>query len=77
MTDLDKEAAAGTDDWAAALAEQGGNGVSRAPLENFQAQGGEGGQRQADLEQILDIPVTLSVEIGKSRLCIRNLLQLN
>jgi flagellar motor switch protein FliN/FliY len=77
MTDLDKEAAAGADDWAAALAEQGGNGATRAPLENFQAATPDGGQRQADLEQILDIPITMSVEIGKSRLSIRNLLQLN
>jgi flagellar motor switch protein FliN/FliY len=80
MTDLDKEAAAGADDWAAALAEQGdngANGVTRAPLENFQAAAPDGGQRQADLEQILDIPITMSVEIGKSRLSIRNLLQLN
>ena len=35
------------------------------------------GRQAADLEQILDIPITLSVEIGKSRLSIRNLLQLN
>ncbi len=31
----------------------------------------------ANLEAILDIPVTLSVEIGKTRISIRNLLQLN
>jgi flagellar motor switch protein FliN/FliY len=78
MTDLDKDAAAGADDWAAALSEQrAADGVARAPLENFHAAGGDGAQRQADLEQILDIPITLSVEIGKSRLSIRNLLQLN
>ena len=32
---------------------------------------------QANLESILDIPVTLSVEIGNTRISIRNLLQLN
>ncbi len=30
-----------------------------------------------DLEAILDIPVTLSIEIGRARVSIRNLLQLN
>src|SRR3569832_1741609 len=35
------------------------------------------GPAAANLEVILDIPVTLSVEIGRTRLNIRNLLQLN
>jgi flagellar motor switch protein FliN/FliY len=30
-----------------------------------------------NLEVVLDIPVTLSVEVGRSRISIRNLLQLN
>jgi flagellar motor switch protein FliN/FliY len=79
MTELDNGlGGSADDDWAAALAEQraGGDGVARAPLENFQP-GGDVGGRHGDLEQILDIPITLSVEIGKSRLSIRNLLQLN
>jgi flagellar motor switch protein FliN len=79
MTDLDNGlGGSADDDWAAALAEQraAGDGVARAPLENFQPAGDVGG-RHGDLEQILDIPITLSVEIGKSRLSIRNLLQLN
>ena len=78
------------DDWAAALAEQraaesGANakaasafpGATAAPMESFQPTGMEGGTKVADLDAILDIPVTLSVEIGKTRLTIRNLLQLN
>lgn len=35
------------------------------------------GSEDVNLEVILDIPVTLSVEIGRTRLNIRNLLQLN
>ena len=78
------------DDWAAALAEQraseaGANakassafpGATAAPVESFLPTTTEGGTKVADLDAILDIPVTLSVEIGKTRLTIRNLLQLN
>ena len=78
------------DDWAAALAEQrsaeaGANakaasafpGATAAPVESFLPTGTEGGAKVADLDAILDIPVTLSVEIGKTRLTIRNLLKLN
>ena len=74
------------DDWEAALAEQAAagdaaasdDGVSRAELESLQA---EGDDREADEERnmdvILDIPVTLAMEIGRTRISIRNLLQLN
>jgi flagellar motor switch protein FliN/FliY len=33
--------------------------------------------RDANLEAILDVPVTLSMEVGRTRIPIRNLLQLN
>ncbi|HTE39559.1 MAG TPA: flagellar motor switch protein FliN [Steroidobacteraceae bacterium] len=35
------------------------------------------GKRDVNLETILDVPVTLSMEIGRTRIPIRNLLQLN
>jgi flagellar motor switch protein FliN/FliY len=35
------------------------------------------GQRDVNLEVILDVPVTLSMEVGRTRTPIRNLLQLN
>jgi flagellar motor switch protein FliN/FliY len=38
---------------------------------------GKGGKDDVNLEVILDIPITLSVEIGRTRQTIRNLLQLN
>lgn len=67
------------DDWAAALAEQtgGGEAVQTAPLARLEDTGGAQPGTQANLETILDIPVQLSVEIGHTRLSIRNLLQLN
>ncbi len=52
--------------------------VSQAPIDNLQADnvGGSSGE-QVDLNGVLDIPVTLSVEIGQTSVSIRNLLQLN
>lgn len=35
------------------------------------------GAEDANLDMILDIPVTISMEIGRTRISIRNLLQLN
>lgn len=77
----------GDDDWAAALAEQRGEdaggadaddrGVAPAPMENLLADRTGGQGKSADLDSILDIPITLAVEIGRTRLSIRNLLQLN
>jgi flagellar motor switch protein FliN/FliY len=36
-----------------------------------------GVSRELNLDVVLDIPVTLSMEVGRSRISIRNLLQLN
>jgi flagellar motor switch protein FliN len=49
--------------------------MQRAPLQNLQA--GAPATQEANLETILDIPVTISMEIGRTRISIRNLLQLN
>jgi flagellar motor switch protein FliN/FliY len=37
----------------------------------------EDAARDVNLEVILDVPVTLSMEVGRTRIAIRNLLQLN
>lgn len=76
------------DAWAEALEEQigGDNGsevaagdddssVAMARFENLQEGDNPGGE--VDLEMILDIPVTLSVEIGRTKINISNLLKLN
>jgi flagellar motor switch protein FliN/FliY len=70
-----------TDDWAAALAEQDLKDSKQpkatpAPLDELEEDAGSRGG-EVNIESILDIPVTLSVEIGRTRISIRNLLQLN
>jgi len=52
--------------------------AQRAEFETLKAGGGEEGSvHDVNLEVILDVPVTLSLEVGRSRISIRNLLQLN
>lgn len=75
---------ASDDDWAAALAEQSGGGgetaaaVARAPLDHLSAEPrGAAADTDVNLDVILDIPVTLSMELGRTHISIRNLLQLN
>lgn len=76
------------DAWAAALAEsKAGSGdvaseiaapaeqVAPAAFTNFAPTGGGAGQAN-DLNMILDIPVQLTVELGRTRIPIKNILQL-
>ncbi len=76
---MSEQAAAGTDDWAAAMAEQAA--PASAPVTNkphvFEKFGATGsGTTQNDLDMILDIPVQLTVELGRTKMPIKNLLQL-
>jgi flagellar motor switch protein FliN/FliY len=49
-----------------------------AELENLRDEAVlEGRSHDVNLEVILDVPVTLSMEVGRTRIPIRNLLQLN
>ena len=73
------------DDWGAALAEQAdakedaGAGLPEAipaELESLAATP-VASVGEPNLESILDIPVTLAMEIGRTKISIRNLLQLN
>lgn len=70
------------DEWAAAMAEAGeveDDSVQAAPMEEFGADTGmvAGSANAPDLDVILDIPVTISMEVGNTQIPIRNLLQLN
>ncbi|PXX91019.1 flagellar motor switch protein FliN [Marinobacter vulgaris] len=79
------------DEWAAAMAEAGetddgdepGGGsrdnVRAAPMEEFPegSNFSQGSGPAPDLDVILDIPVTISMEVGNTQIPIRNLLQLN
>ncbi|ATC95505.1 flagellar motor switch protein FliN [Pseudoalteromonas tunicata] len=69
------------DEWAAALAEADeveNQDVEVAELEELSNQPAEITQEEKrKLDTILDIPVTISMEVGRSKISIRNLLQLN
>ncbi len=80
-------ASSGEDDWAAAMAEQD----AAAPAENAAASEkpkvapaqifeqltpGVTGASPNNLDMILDIPVNLTVELGRTKIAIRSLLQL-
>lgn len=73
------------DDWAAAMEEAGtpmetstpsdALAAENVPLESLQSTSSSG--EDLNLDVILDIPVTISMEIGSTKINIRNLLQLN
>ena len=77
----------GMDDWAAAMAEQaeseaeqeaGDNeGVQVAELDELTDDAPITQEEKKKLDTILYIPVTISMEVGRSQISIRNLLQLN
>ncbi len=66
------------DDWASAMTEQADSEQAAAPadFQNLQPDA-RGGGMDGPIDMILDIPVTVSVEIGRSKINIRNLLKLN
>ena len=65
------------DEWGA-MGDAAGGDVEVAPLEQFQGNDGKGfSPNNPNLEVILDIPVTISMEVGATKIPIRNLLQLN
>ena len=51
--------------------------VQAAPLDNLQDEGAASSDEDVNLDVILDIPVTIAMEIGRTTISIRNLLQLN
>ena len=74
--------AAAEDDWGAAMAEQ--QQAEDSPLQAKPAQatvfteltGKKMSETQNDIDFILDIPVQLTVELGRTKIAIKNLLQL-
>lgn len=72
------------DEWAAALEESGDapaadDGAKAVELDELEdtAEPQLNSEERARLDSILDIPVTISMEVGRSKINIRNLLQLN
>jgi len=75
-----KEADLEMDDWASALAEQNGNeapavAASAGVFQSLSKVPPVAATRN-DIEMILDIPVQMTVELGRTKIAIRNLLQL-
>jgi flagellar motor switch protein FliN len=74
----DTEEPISEDDWAAAMQEQAVMEAAPQPqaavFQNFD--GGTKPGNMNDYELILDIPVHMTVELGRTRISIRNLLQL-
>lgn len=83
------ESSSAEDDWSAALAEQTAGEAAQtstaapAPAANVKPApdlfkplnvGGSGGN--SDIDMVMDIPVQLSVELGRTKLTIKNILQL-
>ena len=67
-----------TDDWAAAMAEQALEEANAIELDELIDDSRPITKAEAaKLDTILDIPVTISMEVGRSYISIRNLLQLN
>lgn len=80
MSPSDSNEAAEADDWAAALAEQAasntGNVAPVGPALFPDLTDSAAGGGQHDLDMILDIPVQLTVELGRTRIPIKHILQL-
>ncbi len=81
------EEAISEDDWAAAMAEQAvaddappqAAAAQAAPADIFPSFGspaGAAGSMMNELDMILDIPVQMTVELGRTKITIKNLLQL-
>ena len=73
---VDQQAMA--DEWAAAMEEQTGAEDEVEKVEAATLQESQGYvQGDVNLDVVLDIPVTIAMEIGRTKISIRNLLQLN
>lgn len=69
------------DDWAAAMAEQAmaeSSAAQAQPAQIFPSFGDAAGKASMmnELDMILDIPVQIAVELGRTKITIKNLLQL-
>ena len=90
MSDVANEQSVSSEDWAAAMEEQnaaasvdGGFAQAAEPraanpavFEQFSNGPGARAATRNDIDLVLDIPVQLTVELGRTKLPIRNLLQL-
>ena len=84
MGEIAQQAQVSADDWGAAMQEQdaatsaapaAGDAAPAPIFEQFTA-GGASAVQRTDLDMILDIPVQLEVQLGRTKIAIKNLLQL-
>ncbi len=77
--DIDQDNIA--DEWAAALEQQERDEQAQSQAKTMAFEElkdeGQGVEGRPELDVILDIPVTISMEVGRTPISIRNLLQLN
>ncbi len=84
MGDIPQQAQISADDWGAAMQEQvaatsaapAPGGAAPAPVFEQFTSSGAGAVQRTDLDMILDIPVQLEVQLGRTKIAIKNLLQL-
>ncbi|MFA9439274.1 MAG: flagellar motor switch protein FliN [Rhodocyclaceae bacterium] len=81
MADLDTADSITDDDWAAAMQEQAVPAAAPQPANNLFQNFGQpaaptGPSTMNDFDLILDIPVNITVQLGRTKISIRNLLQL-
>ncbi|WP_085316293.1 flagellar motor switch protein FliN [Derxia lacustris] len=83
MSDIDPDTGTpAEDDWAAAMAEQAAaaglttSAAEAAAAAGILTPGGVVSGTANDIEMIMDIPVQLTVELGRTRIPIKNILQL-
>ncbi len=77
---VDQQAMA--DEWAAAMEEQGmtdeaADEIEKVTARSLDESAGFEQRGEVNLDVVLDIPVTIAMEIGRTHISIRNLLQLN
>ena len=82
-TTIEDDGQISEDDWAAAMSEQAVSesvvmASAAQPADIFPSFGGVGaaGGMMGELDMILDIPVQITVELGRTKITIKNLLQL-
>lgn len=80
MADSNTNEGDGMDAWAEAMAEQAEveSGAQAVEMDTFDTRvAQEGKENPINLEVLMDVPVTISMEIGRTSINIRSLLQLN
>lgn len=77
MNDETENAETEEDPWAEAMNEQAEAETEAAGFENLQDDGLGANDDEINLDVILDVPLDISMEIGRTKISIRNLLKLN